>query len=125
MDLSKGNQPADPQTFKGYLATVTLHPDRAEITRKPMGKIFGNKNTTIPLTDITKMQWREPTKLVNGYACFATNEDQGRLAIFSTQDMKTIGGNPRTILFTWGQRDTLTKLQTAVTAALARIDRQS
>ncbi len=49
-DLSKGAPAPKPeaQIFKGYVATVTLYADRAQIKRKLMGKVTGAKDAVIP-----------------------------------------------------------------------------
>ncbi|MEU6802516.1 hypothetical protein [Streptomyces neyagawaensis] len=119
-DLSKGApapQP-QPQVFKGYVATVTLHADRAEIKRKLMGKVTGAKDSVIPLGDVIKVLSKEPTRLVNGYVQLATAQDQGQLAIASAEAEKAIANNSRTVLFTWNQRETYAAYLAAATAGV-------
>ncbi|MFF1843066.1 hypothetical protein ACFVW9_15135 [Streptomyces sp. NPDC058217] len=107
-DLSKGSPtpPAEPQVFKGYVATVTLHPDRAVIKRKFMGKMTGAKDTTTPLSNVIKVLSKAPTRLINGYVQLATHEDQGQLVLATAEREKAIANNSRTIMFTWNQRET-------------------
>ncbi|MET8844868.1 hypothetical protein ACWDM8_19960 [Streptomyces rubiginosohelvolus] len=119
-DLSKG-APApqsEAQVFKGYVATVTLHADRAEIKRKLMGKVTGARDAVIPLADVIKVQSKEPTRLVNGYVQLATEEDRGQLRIATAEAQKAIANNSRTVLFTWNQRETYAAYLAAVTAGV-------
>lgn len=119
-DLSKDAptpQP-EPQVFKGYVATATLHADRAEIKRKLMGKITGAKDSTIPLASVIKVLSKEPTRLVNGYVQLATEEDRGRLAIASAETGKAMANNSRTVLFTWNQRETYAAYLAAAVAGV-------
>ncbi|RDG37945.1 hypothetical protein [Streptomyces corynorhini] len=119
LNFSKGAVPAQaPRAFKGYVATVTVHQDRAEIKRKLMGKITGNKDAVIPLASVIKVLSKEPTRLVNGYVQLATEDDRGLLVIATTEAERSIAGNPRTILFTWNQRETYTAYLAAATAAV-------
>jgi hypothetical protein len=119
-DLTKGDPtpPPAPQTFKGYVATVTLHPDRAEIKRKMMGKITGAKDAVIPLVDVIKVHSKEPTRLVNGYVQLSTEQDREHLRIATAAAEKAIANNSRTVLFTWNQRDTYAAYLAAATAAV-------
>lgn len=107
----------EPTVFKAHLATVTLHPDRVEIRRSRMAKIAGNKDNTIPLRDVIKIQSTDPTLAINGHVHLATEEDRGRLTAFTTAPQKQIAGNPRAIMFTYMQRDRMAKLLAAVDAA--------
>ncbi|MGW0854161.1 hypothetical protein [Streptomyces sp. NPDC002690] len=119
-DLSKG-VPApefETQSFKGYVATVTLHADRAEIKRKLMGKMTGAKDCVIPLNDVIKVQSKEPTRLVNGYVQLATEEDRGQLRLATAEAQKAIANNSHTVLFTWNQRETYAAYLAAATAGV-------
>ncbi|WP_413757196.1 hypothetical protein [Streptomyces sp. MMBL 11-3] len=119
-DFSKG-APApqsEPEVFKGYVATVTLYTDRAEIKRKLMGKVTGAKDSVILLSDVIKVQSKEPTRLVNGYVQLATEQDRGQLRIATAEAQKAIANNSRTVLFTWNQRETYAAYLTAVTAGV-------
>ncbi|MET7788123.1 hypothetical protein ABZS93_16140 [Streptomyces sp900116325] len=119
-DLSKGSPtpPVDPQVFKGYVATVTLHPGRAEIKRKLMGKLTGAKDTTIPLANVIKVLSKAPTRLINGYVQLATHEDQEQLVLATAEREKAIANNSRTILFTWNQRETFEAYLAAANAGV-------
>ncbi|MFI1677048.1 hypothetical protein [Streptomyces sp. NPDC020607] len=119
-DFTKGNPtpPPAPQTYKGYVASVTLHRDRAEIKRKMMGKITGAKDARIPLAAVIKVQSKEPTRLVNGYVQLATEEDREQLRIATAAAEKAIANNSRTVLFTWNQRETYAAYLAAATAAV-------
>ncbi|MFJ6392885.1 hypothetical protein ACIQJT_35420 [Streptomyces sp. NPDC091972] len=119
-DFSKG-EPApqpEPQVFKGYVATVTLYADRAEIKRKLMGKVAGARDSVIPLGDVIKVQSKAPTRLVNGYVQLATERDRGQLRIATAEAQKAIANNSRTVLFTWNQRQTFAAYLAAVTAGV-------
>ncbi|PPS71987.1 hypothetical protein BV882_20200 [Streptomyces sp. 46] len=119
-DFSKGAPAPQPeaQVFKGYVATVTLYADRAEIKRKFMGKVTGAKDSVIPLGDVIKVQSKEPTRLVNGYVQLATEQDRGQLRIATAEAQKAIANNSRTVLFTWNQRETYAAYLAAVTAGV-------
>ncbi|MFD9485229.1 DNA translocase FtsK [Streptomyces sp. NPDC059991] len=107
-----------PQVFKGYTATVMLYADRAEITRKLLGKASGARNCVIPLGDVIRVQFKEPTLFVNGYVQLATAQDQGHLRVATTELRKAVASNSRTVLFTWNQRETYAAYLAAVTAGL-------
>ncbi|MFF7655783.1 DNA translocase FtsK [Streptomyces sp. NPDC007983] len=107
-----------PQVFKGYVATVTLYADRAEIRRKLMGKVAGAKDSVIPLDQVIKIRSREPTRLVNGYVQLATEQDRGQLRIATAEAQKAIVNNSRTVLFTWNQRETYAAYLAAATAGV-------
>ncbi|MFD5492261.1 hypothetical protein ACFWH4_04805 [Streptomyces sp. NPDC127091] len=119
-NLSKGGPvpQSEPQVFKGYVATVTLYADRAEIKRKLMGKITGVKDSVISLRDVIKVLSKEPTRLVNGYVQLATDQDRGQLAIATAEAEKAIANNSRTVLFTWNQRQTYAAYLAAATASV-------
>ncbi|WP_394427478.1 hypothetical protein [Streptomyces sp. SGAir0957] len=119
-DFSKGTPSSQPpaQVFKGYVATVTLHADRAEIKRKLMGKVTGAKDSVIPLRDVIKVLSKEPTRLVNGYVQLATEQDRGQLRIATAEAEKAIANNSRTVLFTWNQRETYAAYLKAATAGV-------
>lgn len=104
--------------FKGYVATVTLYADRAEIKRKLMGKITGAKDSTTPLASVIKVLSKEPTRLVNGYVQLATEEDRGRLVIATAEAEKAMANNSRTVLFTWNQRETYSAYLAAAVAGV-------
>lgn len=119
-DLSK-DAPAPqlgPSVFRGYVASVTLHADRAEIKRKIMGKMTGAKDSVTPLRDVIKVLSKEPTRLVNGYVQLATEQDRGQLVIATAQTEKAIANNSRTVLFTWNQRETYAAYLAAATAGI-------
>ncbi|MFN1193163.1 hypothetical protein ACK03K_33385 [[Kitasatospora] papulosa] len=119
-DLSKGAPAPQPeaQVFKGYVATVTLYVDQAQIKRKLMGKVTGAKDCVIPLGDVIKVQSKEPTRLVNGYVQLATEEDWGQLRIATAEAQKAIANNSRTVLFTWNQRETYAAYLAAATVGV-------
>ncbi|MEU9896360.1 DNA translocase FtsK [Streptomyces phaeochromogenes] len=115
------NQPAyQPgfEVFKGYLATVTLYGDRAEIKRKLMGKAVGAKDFVVPLREVIKVQFKKPTLLANGYVQLATAQDQGQLRFASAETEKAMVTNSRTVLFSWNQRETYAAYLSAVAAGV-------
>ena len=121
-NLSKGppSQPAS-HVFKGYVATVTLYADRAEIKRKFMGKVTGARDSVTPLRNVIKVLSKEPTRLVNGYVQLATEQDRSRLVIATAEAERAIANNSRTVMFTWNQRQAYTAyLAAATTGVLAQ-----
>ena len=119
-DLSKGAPAPQPeaQVLKGYVATVTLYADRAEIKRKLIGKVSGARDSVIPLGDVIKVQSKKPTRLVNGYVQLATEQDRGQLRIVTAEAQKAIANNSRTVLFTWTQRETYAAYLKAATTGV-------
>lgn len=118
MDLSKGA--AGPLVFKGYLASALLYPDRVEFKRSPIARLGGNRSAVVLLPDVLKVLRQDPTRLVNGYVHLLTAADEGRLRTVASDPVKAVAGNPRAIMFTWGQRDTYMKFLAAVEGAVAR-----
>ena len=118
MDLSKQPAPpAYPLTFKGHLATSVLHADRVEFRRRWAARLGGNRSGTVLLADVLKIDAVAPTGWVNGYVHLITAADSGRLRAASRLPQEAVAGNPRTIMFSYGQRDTYTKFVAAVEAA--------
>ncbi|MGW2280262.1 hypothetical protein [Streptomyces sp. NPDC001770] len=119
-DLSKGVSAPEfeTQSFKGYVATVTLYAGHAEIKRKLMGKMTGAKDCVIHFSDVIKVQSKEPTRLVNGYVQLATEDDRGQLRLAAAEAQKAIANNSHTVLFTWNQRKTYSACLAAVTAGV-------
>jgi hypothetical protein len=117
LNFSKGEPQPEPQTFKGYVATVTLYADRVEIKRRLMGKITGARDAVVPLGSVIKILSKEPTRLVNGYVQLATEQDRARLVIATAEAERAIANNSRTVLFTWSQRQAYAEYLTAVTTA--------
>ncbi|MEV1026661.1 hypothetical protein [Streptomyces sp. NPDC050264] len=119
-DFSKGLPSPQPaaQVFKGYVAAVTLHADRAEIKRKLMGKVTGAKDSVIPLKDVIKVLFKEPTRLANGYVQLATEQDRGQLRTATAEAEKAVANNSRTVMFTWNQRETYAAYLKAATAGV-------
>ncbi|WP_369265160.1 hypothetical protein [Streptomyces sp. R35] len=117
-DFSKGAPAPQPQVFKGYVATVTVYTDRAEIKRKLMGKMTGARDSVIPFGEVIKVQSKELTRLVNGYVQLATEQDRGQLRMATAETQKAIANNSRTVMFTWNQRETYTAYLAAVTASV-------
>ena len=94
-----------PLLFKGYLATATLLPDRIQIDCKPMGRINGNRSTSIPWQHLVGADFLDPTRLVNGHVHFAIASDpRGLTATGGGDRMAAAARNPHAIMFTWRQR---------------------
>ncbi|MFL9684759.1 hypothetical protein [Streptomyces sp. KL110A] len=119
-DLSKGAPAPMPEerVFKGYVATVTLYADRAEIKRKLIGKVSGARDCVIPFKAVVKVRSKAPTRLVNGYVQLATGQDGGQLRIATAHAQEAIANNSHTMIFTWNQRETYATYLEAVTAAI-------
>ncbi|NEA60375.1 hypothetical protein G3I60_40990 [Streptomyces sp. SID13666] len=116
-DLTKRGV-AEPLSFKGYVASVTLHSDRAEIKRKLMGKATGAKDAVIPLQSVVKVLSRDPTRLLNGYVQLATEQDREHLRMATAEREKAVANNSRTVMFTWRQRETFMAYLAAARAAV-------
>ena len=94
-----------PLPFKGYLATVILHPDRIQIDRTVMGRVNGNRSTSISWQQLAGADFLDPTRLINGHVHFATVTDpRGLTATGGGNRMAAAARNPHAIMFTWQQR---------------------
>ena len=94
-----------PLPFKGYLATVILHPDRIQIDRTVMGRVNGNRSTSISWQQLACADFLDPTRLINGHVHFATVTDpRGLTATGGGNRMAAAARNPHAIMFTWQQR---------------------
>lgn len=115
-----------PLVFKAYLGTVTLYPDRIDISRTFMGKINGNRSTSTPWQQVIAVDFLDPTKLTNGHIHFASASDpRGLSSTGGGNRMAAAARNPRSIMFTWQQRHRYQQLRgllvaEAVPAAPAR-----
>ena len=106
-----------PLAFKGYLAKVTLHPDRIQIDRTLLGRVNGNQSAYIPWQQLTGVDFLGPTRLVNGHVHFATSADpRGLTATGRGRRMAAAARNPHAIMFTWQQRATYEHLRGLLTA---------
>lgn len=99
------------------MATAVLYPDRVEFKRSPLARLGGNRSGTVLLADVLKIHAVEPTGWINGHVHLQTAADAGPLRVASRSSQQAVGGNPRTIMFRIGQRDTFTKFVAAVEAA--------
>jgi Protein of unknown function (DUF4236) len=102
-----------PLHFKGYLATVTLYPDRIQIDRTFMGRMNGNRSTSVQWQQqLVSVDFLEPTRSVNGHIHFATAVDpRGLTATGGGNRMAAAARNPHAIMFTWRQRSTYQQLR--------------
>jgi hypothetical protein len=106
-----------PLVFKGYLASVTLLPDRIQIDRTFMGRINGNHSASIPWQQLASVDLLDPTRLINGHVHFATgNDPRGLTATGDGRRMAAAARNPHAIMFTWQQRTTYERLRDLLTA---------
>lgn len=107
-----------PLVFKAYLGTVTLHPDRIDITRTFMGKINGNRSTSTPWKQVIAVDFLEPTRMINGHIHFVTATDpRGLTATGGGNRMAAAARNPRSIMFTWQQRSRYEQLRNLLVSA--------
>jgi hypothetical protein len=118
MDLSKPAPQPLPQSYKGHLATAVLHPDRVEFRRRWIARLGGNRSSTVLLADVLKVWQVPPTRMVNGHVHLMTAADPGALRNLTMETGQQPAGNPRAILFAWGQRETQAVFVAAVEAAL-------
>jgi hypothetical protein len=82
--LTKGNVPAGPNphamaaetfapvTIKAYNGSVTYDGVSVTITPNRAARIGGKAECVIPAGDIVGCEWKEPTRLVNGFLQFRT-----------------------------------------------------
>ena len=101
-----------PLRFKGYLAKVTLRPDRIQIDRMLLGRVNGNHSASIPWQQLAGVDFLDPTRLINGHVHFATAADpRGLTATGHGNRMAAAARNPHAIMFTWQQRATYERLR--------------
>ena len=94
-----------PLVFKGYLASITLLPDRIQIDRTFMGRINGNHSASILWEQLASVDFLDPTRLINGHVHFATaNDPRGLTAAGGGRRVAAAARNPHAIMFTWQQR---------------------
>ena len=92
--------------FKGWLASAVVHADRVEFRRRWVARLGGNRSGSVLLDEVLKIHRVEPTRLVNGHVHLMTAADGGAARVLAPALDQTPAGNPRTIMFTWGQRET-------------------
>ena len=106
-----------PLAFKGYLARVTLRPDRIRIDRTLLGRVNGNHSAYIPWQQLAGVDFLDPTRLINGHVHFATVSDpRGLTATGGGRRMAAAARNPHAIMFTWQQRAAYERLRDLLTA---------
>jgi len=99
------------------MATATIHPDRVAFKRSPLARLGGNRSGEVLLADVIAINASEPTRLMNGHVHLMTAADPGGLRAWADAPVKQVAGNPRSIMFTWGQRETFKQFVAAVQAA--------
>jgi Protein of unknown function (DUF4236)/Short C-terminal domain len=110
-----------PLRFKGYLAAVTLYPDRIQIERTFMGRMSGSRSSGIQWQQqLVGVDFLEPTRLRNGHIHFATAVDpRGLTATGGGNRMAAVARNPHAIMFTWRQRAAYEQLRSLLMANAA------
>ncbi|MEY9847735.1 hypothetical protein ABH940_004830 [Streptacidiphilus sp. BW17] len=109
-----------PLVFKGYLATVTLHPDRIEIARTFAGRMNGNRSGTIPWHQVVAADFRDPTITKNGYIHFVVSGDpRGLTSGGNGNRLAATARQPHALMFTWQQRETYRQLKGMLEASAA------
>lgn len=118
MDLHKQPAPpSEPQSFKGSLVTATLFPDRVVLRRPWVVRLGGNRSGEVLLADVVAVNAVEPTRLMNGYVHLQTAADPGGLRAWADAPVKQVAGNPRSVMFSYGQRETFKGFVAAVQGA--------
>lgn len=69
------------------------------------------------LDEVLKIHKVDPARLVNGHVHLMTAADPGAARTLTTVSQQQPAGNPRTIMFTWGQRETYAAFIAAVEEA--------
>ena len=113
-----------PLGFKGYLATVTLRPDRIQIDRTLLGRASGNHSASIPWQQLAGVDFLDPTPLVNGHVHFATATNRRGLTLTGgARRIAAAARNSHAIMFTWQQRAAYEQLRDLLTANQVPADR--
>jgi hypothetical protein len=106
-----------PLVFKGYLASVTLRPDRIQIDRTFMGRVNGNHTARILWGQLAAVDFLDPTRLINGHVHFAAADDpRGLTATGGGRRLAAAARNPHAIMFTWQQRAAYEQLRALLVA---------
>lgn len=116
MDLSKPAPESHPRSFKGHLATATLFPDRVVFRRRLVARLVGNGSTEVLLADVAAINVVEPTGWVNGYVHLQTVAEPELRYVTGPKGQRP-ASNPRTIMFSYGQRETFKGFVAAVQGA--------
>ncbi|MEV0556272.1 hypothetical protein AB0I27_22820 [Streptomyces sp. NPDC050597] len=117
MDFSKPAPPSEPKSYKGHMAAATVYPDRVAFKRSPLARLGGNRSGEVLLAAVLAINIVEPTGWVNGHVHLQTAADAGPLRIASKTSQQAVAGNPRSIMFSYGQRETFKEFVAAVQAA--------
>lgn len=117
MDFSKPAPESGPQSYKGHMATATVLPDRVVFKRSPLARLGGNRPGEVLLADVIAINVVEPTRWVNGHVHLQTAADSGPVRAASKDAQQAKAGNPRTIMFSYGQRETFKEFVAAVQGA--------
>ncbi|MCX5365903.1 hypothetical protein OG864_45215 [Streptomyces sp. NBC_00124] len=117
MNLNKPASESQPQSFKGHMATATVLSDRVVFKRSPLARLGGNRSGEVLLADVVAINVTDPTGWVNGHVHLQTAADAGPLRAASKEAQRTMAGNPRSIMFSWGQRETFKRFVAAVQGA--------
>ncbi|QQM45151.1 DUF4429 domain-containing protein [Streptomyces liliifuscus] len=99
------------------MATATVFPDRVVFKRSRLARLGGNRSGEVLLAAVVAVNVVEPTGWVNGYVHLQTAADAGPLRVVSKAQQQAVAGNPRTIMFSYGQRETFKEFTAAVQAA--------
>ncbi|MER6135112.1 DUF4429 domain-containing protein [Streptomyces sp. NPDC001815] len=119
MDFSKSAPTPEPQSYKGPMTSATVYPDRVVFKRSALARLGGNRSGEVPLADVVEVNVVEPTGWVNGHVHLQAAADAGPLRVVSRAQQQAVAGNPRTIMFSYGQRETFKEFVAAVQAAWA------
>ena len=103
-----------PVAFKGFMSTVTLHPDHVVITRTFMGKLGGNRSAVIPVSDVVQVRAHEPSITEHGYIWFATPTDPTFVTPMG-KGRQGVTTNQHVVMFKRGQRQAYNELCSLLT----------
>jgi hypothetical protein len=99
------------------MATATVLPDRVVFKRSRLARLGGNRSGEVLLAGVVAINVVEPTGWVNGHVHLQTAADPAPLRVVSKAQQQAVAGNPRTIMFSYGQRETFKLFVAAVQAA--------
>ncbi|WP_331758702.1 DUF4236 domain-containing protein (plasmid) [Nocardia sp. NBC_01377] len=107
-----------PITAKGHTGTVTfdgwwIDIQRTGITARLAAKINSFDSTPIPLDRLVRVEWKQPTMLVNGHLRFVVADEEP-----SAHGSVAAAADPNTVLVTKQQVERFERLRAALSEAL-------
>jgi hypothetical protein len=100
---------------KGYLGSISVSASGIEVRRSKLGRLAGNRSSTISWEQLAAIDFLAPNIVRNGYVHFVTaGEPRGLSATGRGNRLAAVARNPHTVMFTWQQKRRYKKLRAAL-----------